>query len=88
MGMPDLVDTLCQAAQSLLPLPGDYALSQRQRTALSRAALSIREAAEVDDEILIGECLRLAMGALDELTGRATTDAVLDELFSGFCIGK
>jgi tRNA modification GTPase len=26
--------------------------------------------------------------ALDELTGHVTTDAVLDELFSGFCIGK
>jgi tRNA modification GTPase len=88
VGMPDLVDTLCEAAQSLLPMPGDYALSQRQRAALSRAAVSIREAGDVDDEILIGECLRLALGALDELTGRATTDAVLDELFSGFCIGK
>jgi tRNA modification GTPase len=40
------------------------------------------------DEILIGESLRMALSALDELTGRATTESVLDELFSGFCIGK
>lgn len=87
-GMPDLVEALCEAAAALLPMPGDYALSQRQRAVLARAAASVGEAAVLDDEILIGECLRLALGALDELTGRATTDAVLDELFSGFCIGK
>lgn len=87
-GMEALVDMLCETAQTLLPMPGDYALSQRQHSVLSRALESIQEAARVEDEILIGECLRLALGALDELTGRATTDAVLDELFSGFCIGK
>ncbi len=87
-GMEALVDILCETAQGLLPMPGDYALSRRQLSILSRAVESIREAARIDDEILIGECLRLTLGALDELTGRATTDAVLDELFSGFCIGK
>jgi len=87
-GVDALIDRLCQTAQTLLPLPGDYVLSQRQRTILARAATWAREAAQVEDEIIIGECLRQALGALDELTGRATTDAVLDELFSGFCIGK
>ncbi|MBT2188579.1 tRNA uridine-5-carboxymethylaminomethyl(34) synthesis GTPase MnmE [Sphingobium nicotianae] len=87
-GMDELVEMLCDTAQSLLPMPGDYALSRRQRTALQRAAVSLRDAAGLEDDILIGECLRQALGALDELTGRATTDAVLDELFSGFCIGK
>jgi tRNA modification GTPase len=87
-GVDNLVAALCAAARSLLPQPGDYALSQRQRGVLARAAFALREAASLEDEILVGECLRLALSALDELTGRVTTEAMLDELFSGFCIGK
>ena len=87
-GLDVLVTALCRAAGELLPRPGDYALSQRQHDALARAEHAAREAAGHRDEILIGECLRQALAALDELTGRATTDAVLDEVFSGFCIGK
>ncbi|HZV18589.1 MAG TPA: tRNA uridine-5-carboxymethylaminomethyl(34) synthesis GTPase MnmE [Sphingobium sp.] len=87
-GMEELIAALRDAASQLLPAPGDYALSQRQRAVLARAEGAVREASLLTDEILIGECLRLALTTLDELTGRATTEAVLDELFSGFCIGK
>ncbi|MBN8818983.1 MAG: tRNA uridine-5-carboxymethylaminomethyl(34) synthesis GTPase MnmE [Sphingomonas sp.] len=87
-GLDALVERLCETARALLPMPGDYALSQRQRAVMARAAEALREAADLSDDILIGECLRVALTALDELTGRATTEAVLDELFSGFCIGK
>lgn len=87
-GMDALVDALCVAAGNLLPAPGDYALSRRQREIMARAAVSVREAAGLADEILVGECLRLALGALDELTGASTTEMMLDELFSDFCIGK
>lgn len=87
-GMDELVAALQAAASRWLPTPGDYALSQRQRAVLVRAANAVREAALLTDEILIGECLRVALTTLDELTGQATTEAVLDELFSGFCIGK
>lgn len=87
-GLDALVERLCETARALLPMPGDYALSQRQRAVLARAAAALKEAEGLSDEILIGECLRVALTALDELTGRATTEAVLDELFSGFCIGK
>lgn len=87
-GMDQLIGAVCAQAMLLLPVPGDYALSQRQREIVGRAALSVGEAGELDDEILVGECLRQALAALDELTGRSTTDAVLDEVFSGFCIGK
>lgn len=87
-GMDALVDRLCAEASTLLPQPGDYALSQRQRGAVMRAQLALNEGATLADEILVGETLRAALVALDELTGRATTEAVLDELFSGFCIGK
>jgi tRNA modification GTPase len=87
-GISDLVDRLCIVAESLLPVPGDYALSQRQRRVLLRSAAAVRDAAAERDEILVAENLRQALTALDELTGHVTTDAVLDELFSGFCIGK
>jgi tRNA modification GTPase len=87
-GMDALIAALQAAAEGLLPAPGDYALSLRQREAMARAHMSLVEGAELQDEILIAEALRSALTALDELTGRATTEAVLDELFSGFCIGK
>lgn len=87
-GIDALVAALCRSARALLPLPGDYALSQRQRDVISRASAALGEASSLTDEILIGECLRLSLSALDELTGRVTIEAVLDELFSGFCIGK
>lgn len=87
-GMDRLLDELSAAAQALLPVPGDYALSRRQQTVLTRAAAAMREAAGVQDEILAAEALRQALVALDELVGRHTTEAVLDEVFRGFCIGK
>ena len=87
-GMDVLVETLRANASDLLPAPGDYALSMRQRAVMARAREALAEGAELQDEILIAESLRIALAALDELTGRATTEAVLDELFSGFCIGK
>ncbi|HWJ70183.1 MAG TPA: tRNA uridine-5-carboxymethylaminomethyl(34) synthesis GTPase MnmE [Sphingobium sp.] len=87
-GMDRLIAALTDAAGGLMPAPGDYALSQRQRQVLARAAEALHEILGLEDEILVSECLRMALTTLDELTGRATTEAVLDELFSGFCIGK
>ncbi len=87
-GMDEIIAVLTDAASKLMPAPGDYALSQRQRQALARAADALSEVATLEDEILVSECLRMALIALDELTGQVTTEAVLDELFSGFCIGK
>ena len=65
-GIDALIDLICDAARSLLPLPGDYALSQRQRAAMARSAAALREVALTSDEILIGECLRQALGARDD----------------------
>ncbi len=87
-GIDTVVETLCAEAASLLPAPGDFALSERQHAVLHRVEESLHMAVALQDEILIGECLRQALSAFDELTGIATTEAMLDELFSGFCIGK
>ena len=32
--------------------------------------------------------IRAALAALEDVTGRRTADALLDEIFAGFCIGK
>ncbi|MBO9576499.1 MAG: tRNA uridine-5-carboxymethylaminomethyl(34) synthesis GTPase MnmE [Sphingobium sp.] len=87
-GLDTLIETLRRHAADLLPAPGDYALSARQKAVMTRAQQALVEGAGLKDEILIAEQLRTALAALDEITGRATTEAVLDELFSGFCIGK
>lgn len=87
-GVDVLIDGIVEQARGLLPAPGDYALSSRQRDIIARSRLALADVGELEDEVLIGECLRQAMIALDEITGRSTTEAVLDELFSGFCIGK
>ena len=38
-------------------------------------------------EIVAGE-LHLAMNALGEITGRVTSEDILREIFSSFCVGK
>jgi tRNA modification GTPase len=42
----------------------------------------------VADLLIVAEALRLARVAFDRLTGRATTEDMLDALFGRFCIGK
>jgi len=87
-GIEPLIDRICDEASSLLPAPGDYALSARQRAVLVRAQSVLDDMPGTDDEVLLAESLRQATIALDEIIGRATTEAMLDELFQGFCIGK
>lgn len=83
-----LVHGLCDAARDMLPRPDQLALNERQRSHLSACLVALREAAEVHDELLRGEQLRLARQALDALTGRSGTEDMLDALFGRFCIGK
>ena len=37
---------------------------------------------------LVAEDLRLAQNALGDITGQVTSDDILGEIFSTFCIGK
>jgi tRNA modification GTPase len=64
----------------------------RHRTALRRAQASLAHASESVREGLAGELvamdLRVAADALGEITGTITTDEILDQIFSEFCIGK
>jgi tRNA modification GTPase len=87
-GLDHLIARLIADARTLAPRPDGYALSDRQRMILQRILSAIDEALLVDDEILLGELLRSALARLAELTGENATEAMLDHLFTGFCIGK
>lgn len=87
-GLDRIMDWLITQASALAPPPDSYALSERQRQTLQRAFDGIEQAMVEKDEILRAESIRSALAALTELTGESATEAMLDHLFSGFCIGK
>jgi tRNA modification GTPase len=87
-GLGQLVERLVAAGQNLLPPPDSFAINQRQRFLLSDTAQSLLRAAEAKDMLVTAEELRQARLALDALTGRASTEDMLDALFGRFCIGK
>ena len=87
-GMDRLIALLLERAASLLPGEKDYALHERQRHALAMLADHLEAAVGAADGLIVAEELRRARAVLDALTGRASTEDMLDRLFSGFCIGK
>jgi tRNA modification GTPase len=87
-GLNKLVAWLTDTGSRLLPPPDTFAINQRQNALLTDAAVSLIRAAEAEDLLIIAEELRQARLALDALTGRASTEDMLDALFGRFCIGK
>ena len=87
-GITNLRLALVEFARRAMPVPGEAALNARQHELLTSAQASIHEASAQIDPVLIAEHLRLARAALDRLTGRTGTEAMLDALFGRFCIGK
>lgn len=67
-------------------------VSTRQARLVAAAAAAVRESLRgldegIHAELLAGE-VRIAAARLGEITGDAVSDAVLDEVFSRFCVGK
>ena len=87
-GLAALRRALVDRAADVLPLPGSVALNTRHRAALGEAVEVLAGVAELGDLLLVGEHIRLARVALDRVTGAGDTEAMLDALFSRFCIGK
>jgi tRNA modification GTPase len=87
-GMDDLRALLCNRARHLLPRDGEYALNKRQRKALASVQSELDQGAPTTDYLILAEHLRSARTALDAVTGRASTEDMLDALFGSFCIGK
>ncbi len=87
-GMDALWRVIQQAAESRLPTLDRPALNARQRVLAGDARDWLNSGIAEHDVILIGESLRAARAAFDRITGRADVEAMLDSLFSRFCIGK
>lgn len=87
-GMAGLRDDLIGTARGALPKPGEAALNERQHRLLGEAEAMLAAGEGLSDPLLVAEHLRLARVAFDALTGRATTEHMLDALFGRFCIGK
>ena len=84
----ELKHALVAEARQALPKPGMAALNARQHQRLCEASTCLSAALDQGDLLLKGEELRRARASLDRLTGRATTEDMLDALFGRFCIGK
>ncbi len=87
-GLADLVAWLVGQGRALLPPQDSFAINERQRRLLADASQSLSRAASGHDLLITAEELRQARLALDALTGRASTEDMLDALFGRFCIGK
>ncbi|MDB5704329.1 MAG: tRNA uridine-5-carboxymethylaminomethyl(34) synthesis GTPase MnmE [Sphingomonas bacterium] len=87
-GIVDLWSILHRRATAMLPRADAVAVNQRQRSLLAGCADNLRAAIDQPDMILFAEDLRLAMRSLDQLVGRSDVEAMLDALFTRFCLGK
>lgn len=86
-GLDDLRSLLLERACNVLPGEDRISLNRRQAEAVRRAADALRTASG-SDIVLLAEACRHARLALDEVTGRAGMEEVLDALFDRFCLGK
>jgi len=87
VGVEQLWELLVSRSSALIPGANDMALNQRQRTHCVEALGAL---ADMDrpDELIVADALRRANIALARITGEVGIEAMLDALFSRFCIGK
>jgi len=87
-GMDALVDFLIGKAKDILPDIAQVSINARQADHLAAACESLAVMMDETDYLIVAEHLRMARKALDAITGRASTEDMLDGLFGKFCIGK
>ncbi|WP_095013310.1 tRNA uridine-5-carboxymethylaminomethyl(34) synthesis GTPase MnmE [Tsuneonella mangrovi] len=87
-GVESLKHQLIDVARKSLPRPGEGALSKRQHDIMTEAHSALSGISIEGDPLITAERLRATRVAFDRLTGRATTEDMLDALFGRFCIGK
>ena len=92
-GKEELSEVICEAL-SEYRLSGDAAIiinerqydcAVRAQKEISNALLGAREGQMPD---MLGILLEEALRALSELSGKSATEAVVNEIFSKFCVGK
>ena len=84
-GVAERLDTL--VGEGLDVLEGGCVINLRQRLALEAARAEIAGAVLERPEIA-AEALRAAAERLEEVTGRVTSEDVVEAVFARFCIGK
>lgn len=88
-GLEELRGMLLEAVGWRAQEGGAFMARERHLRALQLAQNHLRQAEEVlAGAELFAEELRLAQRALSEITGEFTSDDLLGEIFSRFCIGK
>ncbi|WP_375391149.1 tRNA uridine-5-carboxymethylaminomethyl(34) synthesis GTPase MnmE [uncultured Sphingomonas sp.] len=80
-----LWDAVAQRVEELLPTADALPLRREQREACANAGALLSLPA---DPLLAAEQLRIAAGALGTVLGTNATEAMLEALFSRFCLGK
>lgn len=93
----DGYDELCDTVATLIgtkdfDTSAAMLVNERQRLCCENAAQSLKEALDAIDFGLtldaIGVCIDGAIASLLELTGQKASEAVVDEVFRQFCVGK
>jgi tRNA modification GTPase len=87
VGIPRLRSTLARLFTGRMP-DADFIANQRHLDGLRRAARAVDNAARHSALDTRVQELGSALEALHELTGKVTSDEILDQVFSQFCIGK
>jgi tRNA modification GTPase len=88
-GLEELLDRLLEAVGWRDLESGSFMARERHLRALQSAQIHLNQAQEVlASAELFAEELRLAQRELGEITGEFTSDDLLGEIFSRFCIGK
>lgn len=92
VGIENLISHLKQVSGFTLNEEGGFIARRRHIDAIVRAKSSINKAIEqlvkFNAGELLAEDLRQAQQALSEITGEFSSDDLLGEIFSSFCIGK
>ncbi|MGI4977789.1 MAG: tRNA uridine-5-carboxymethylaminomethyl(34) synthesis GTPase MnmE [Janthinobacterium lividum] len=88
LGMAALRARLGEEVARLVATGGVPLTRARHRAALGEAVAALERAEAVAWPELRGEELRLALRAVGRITGEVDVDALLDTVFSRFCIGK
>lgn len=86
-GIPHLRSTLARLFTGHMP-DADFIANQRHLDGLRRAARAVDNAARHSALDTRVQELGSALEALHELTGKVTSDEILDQVFSQFCVGK
>jgi tRNA modification GTPase len=93
-GLDDLADTIAELAlqEKANASEAQWLLNTRHQNALLRAKEALTHAEQSAREASYEECVALdlqtALAALGEVIGETTTEELLDQIFSQFCVGK